>query len=403
MWRKVLPRRVLRGCLVAAVACVCGCVAGFETVPVETYASTATLPLTVSLKFSATDLEPQESATFCSVLESSRLFRRVVCAPDPSVPVDLVLRVSRGSPDVSYRWGASYLKTFATLGTCVWTRVTELSATYWLTAELPNAAGREILSEKIGARGDGQILMCISPISWAGLVPLWAPALSPRLPVEPMLRDRLYREAADRAAVAVVEVLKKRNAELTGLASRRTAEVLEEDRAAVRGGASPGLPALRSPSAGAPTAAPAGVVRGTPIVVYRARFVNLPPAQARRVAGWDAALAAEVSGVVRSGRGWAPMEFDTLREILGKEKFKATLACEDTACLNRIIENFGMSDALDTTIRYISGTRVQVTMTHTASGDVLQSLGPVYSALEFEDLAAAIRGLARDMFGAPTP
>ena len=133
----------------------------------------------------------------------------------------------------------------------------------------------------------------------------------------------------------------------------------------------------------------------TPVFVADIQFTGFPDAELQEMDGWPAAFAAEVKGALGGTAGLTPMTLENLKAQLGKERLKATFACEDAACVNRIVENFGCSETIFTVVRRIGTDKVQITMDHTAGETVLYSAAPVYSARNFD----AIRGAVQELGG----
>ncbi|MFH1531356.1 MAG: hypothetical protein ABIK09_11575 [Pseudomonadota bacterium] len=156
------------------------------------------------------------------------------------------------------------------------------------------------------------------------------------------------------------------------------------------------------------TLALAGPVRAdepTPLFIADVQFTGFTAAERTEMEGWPAAFAAEVKGALAGTAGLTPMTLENLQAQLGKERLKATFACEDAACLNRIVENFGCSETIFTVVRRIGADKVQVTMDHTAGETVLHSAPPVYAARDFDGIRGAIQELAgtlKTSMGGPT-
>ena len=135
------------------------------------------------------------------------------------------------------------------------------------------------------------------------------------------------------------------------------------------------------------------------LFVDEVRFQNFPDSIQETVEPWGSALAAEVSGALEGAPGHTPVSLENLKAQLGKERLKATMACEDSSCVNRIVENFGCSETLFPVVRYISRSKAQVTVTHTADGEKVASRGPLVVSPTYESLTGALRSLSRDVMG----
>ena len=137
------------------------------------------------------------------------------------------------------------------------------------------------------------------------------------------------------------------------------------------------------------------------LFVDEVRFKNFPSNDQDPLEPWRSALAAEITGALEVAPRFSPVTLENLEAQLGKERLKATLACEDSNCVNRIVENFGCSETLFPVVRYISKDKAQVTVTHTAEGEKVASRGPLVVPPTYEALASALRSLSRDLFGLP--
>ena len=139
------------------------------------------------------------------------------------------------------------------------------------------------------------------------------------------------------------------------------------------------------------------------LFVDEVRFQNFPASMKDTLAPWGSALAAEITGALEGAPGFSAMTLENLKAQLGKERIRATLACEDSACVNRIVESFGCSETLFPVVRYISKDRAQVTVTHTAGWEKVASRGPMVVPPTYESLTGALRSLSRELFGVSTP
>ena len=137
------------------------------------------------------------------------------------------------------------------------------------------------------------------------------------------------------------------------------------------------------------------------LFVDEVRFKGFPHLLEATVGPWGAALSAEVSGVLEAAPRHSPVTLENLKAQLGKERLKATMACQDSNCVNRIVENFGCSETLFPVVRYISRKKAQVSVTHTADGVKMASRGPIVVPPTYESLAGALRSLSRDAMGLP--
>ena len=139
----------------------------------------------------------------------------------------------------------------------------------------------------------------------------------------------------------------------------------------------------------------------TQLFIDEVRFKNFPAAMQETVEPWGSALAAEVSGALEGAPHHSPVTLENLKAQLGKERLKATMACEDSNCVNRIVENFGCSATVFPVVRFISTEKAQVSVTHTADGEKVASRGPMVVPPTYESLAGALRSLSRDVMGLP--
>ena len=135
-----------------------------------------------------------------------------------------------------------------------------------------------------------------------------------------------------------------------------------------------------------------------PLFVDEVRFRDFSPSLAGKMRSWGPALAAEVSGVLAGTIHYSPMTMENLESQLGKEERKASLACEDASCINRIVENFGCSQSVFSVVRSISRDKVQVTLFHTANGEGAGQTLPRYSTPGFEELASVLRQMTEELF-----
>jgi hypothetical protein len=141
-------------------------------------------------------------------------------------------------------------------------------------------------------------------------------------------------------------------------------------------------------------AASARAEEPVPLFVADVQLTGFSEAELREMEGWPAAFAAEVKGALAGLDAYTPMTLENLQAQLGKERLKATFACEDAACVNRIVENFGCSETIFTVVRRIGADKIQVTMDHTAGETVLHTAPPVYASRNFDGIRGAIQDLA---------
>ena len=135
------------------------------------------------------------------------------------------------------------------------------------------------------------------------------------------------------------------------------------------------------------------------LFVDEVRFQGFPKAWEDRFQSWGMGLAMVVSGALNQSSTHLPMTMANLKSQLGKEKIKETLACADASCVNRMVENFGLSESLFGMVVYVSESKALVTLTHTADGEKVGEVGPAQAAPDFDSLSAILSGLAAQLFG----
>ena len=140
-----------------------------------------------------------------------------------------------------------------------------------------------------------------------------------------------------------------------------------------------------------------------PLFVDAVRLKGVPASMNDTVSLWGEALAAEISGVLREAQSHSPMTLQNLEAQLGMERQKAALACADSSCLNRIVENFGISESLFGTVMWLGKDRVQLTLVYTAGFEKVGEAVPRYAGPNYEEMAKAYRAMVREIFGLPVP
>ncbi|MFH1529262.1 MAG: hypothetical protein ABIK09_00865 [Pseudomonadota bacterium] len=136
-----------------------------------------------------------------------------------------------------------------------------------------------------------------------------------------------------------------------------------------------------------------------PLYVADVQFSDFSAAEMKEMRSWGRAMAAEVKGGLRDMPARTPVTMENLEAQLGKERLKATLACEDVACVNRIVENFGCSESVFVVVRRVSTGKVQVTMDHVAGDEVIASLPPRYTGAEFDSIRKTVQEMAQALAG----
>ena len=147
------------------------------------------------------------------------------------------------------------------------------------------------------------------------------------------------------------------------------------------------------------TSKPSQAEEPTPIFVADVQFTGFKDSESGKMESWAAALAAELKGALAGLATHTPMTLENLQAQLGKERLKATFACEDAACVNRIVENFGCSETIFAVVRYISEDQVQVTLDHAAGETVLHTVPPKYVKRDFNAIRVAIHELGGTLRG----
>ena len=137
----------------------------------------------------------------------------------------------------------------------------------------------------------------------------------------------------------------------------------------------------------------------TPLFIDEVRFKGTPSSMEKQVPLWGSALAAELSGVLRDAGGVTPMTLQNLESQLGKEERKASLACEEASCINRIVENFGISESVFGVVTWLGPMRVQVTLVHTAGDEKLGEAAPRYATPDYDAITQALRTMTGELFG----
>ena len=137
----------------------------------------------------------------------------------------------------------------------------------------------------------------------------------------------------------------------------------------------------------------------TSLFIDEVRFKGAPFSMKEQVLLWGSALAVEVSGVLRDVDRFTPMTLQNLESQLGKEERKATLACADASCINRIVENFGISESVFGVVTWLGRKKVQVSLVHTAGDEKVGEAAPRYAAPEYDAIAQALRVMAGELFG----
>mgnify|MGYP002641368317 CR=1 FL=1 len=142
----------------------------------------------------------------------------------------------------------------------------------------------------------------------------------------------------------------------------------------------------------------------TSLYIERVDFREFPPELEEQTRTWPVALTKEIQGMILVTRpSYIPQTWENLDEQLKKEQKKEILACTDKSCLNRIVENFGISETVFTTVTYISEGRVQVAINHSATGEIVKQVPPNYSRPDFDALVATLRQMTGDLFGGTGP
>lgn len=129
----------------------------------------------------------------------------------------------------------------------------------------------------------------------------------------------------------------------------------------------------------------------TPLFVDEVRFKDFPPELASKMSSWGSALAAEIAGVLQGSKKYQPMTMENLKAQLGKEKIKQSLACEDAACINRIVENFGCSESVFTTVRHIDDGTAQITIAHSQVDGKTTGIPPRYVNPQFSQIVDVLQ------------
>ena len=127
------------------------------------------------------------------------------------------------------------------------------------------------------------------------------------------------------------------------------------------------------------------------------RFKGFPAAQEKRMGTWGSGLSAELCAALRESDVFIPMTLENMEAQLGKEKLKQTLACTDTACVNRVVENFGISESIFGVVRWIDQDSVQVTLAWMAGGEKVLDISPRYVELRFKAIARALAEMALEL------
>lgn len=133
------------------------------------------------------------------------------------------------------------------------------------------------------------------------------------------------------------------------------------------------------------------------LFVDEVRFKGFPTDQERKMRTWGSGLAAELCAALRDAGEFMPMTLENMEAQLGKEKLKQTLACEDTACVNRVVENFGISESVFGVVRWIARDNVQVTLVRMAGGEKIADMKPRYIDPGFKAIAGALAEMAQDL------
>ena len=141
----------------------------------------------------------------------------------------------------------------------------------------------------------------------------------------------------------------------------------------------------------------------TQLFIDEVRFKGTPSSMEEQVPLWGSALAAEVSGILRDLETHTPMTLQTLESQLGKERRKAALECADASCINRLVENFGISESVFGVVTWLGPTKIQVTLVQTAGDEKLGEAAPRYAAPEYDAIAQALRTMTGELFGVSAP
>jgi hypothetical protein len=140
----------------------------------------------------------------------------------------------------------------------------------------------------------------------------------------------------------------------------------------------------------------------TPLFIDEVRFDGTPPSMEKQIPLWGSALAAEISGVLSDSQKYSPMTMKNLEAQLGKERRKEALACADASCVNRIVENFGISESVFGVVTWLGDGQVQLTLVHMANEMKVGEAKPRYCVPGFRSIAEALQDMSEDLFSAPT-
>lgn len=135
-----------------------------------------------------------------------------------------------------------------------------------------------------------------------------------------------------------------------------------------------------------------------PLFVDEVRFKDFPEETTTKMSSWGSALAAEIAGVLQGSKKYQPMTMENLEAQLGKERIKQTLACGDAACVNRIVENFGCSESVFATVRYIDKDSTQITLTFSEGDEKAAGIRPRYARPVFPELAENLQEMVTELF-----
>ena len=149
-------------------------------------------------------------------------------------------------------------------------------------------------------------------------------------------------------------------------------------------------------------ASPVHAEEKTPLFINEVRFKGTPAAMQEHIPRWGSALASEISGAFGGASKYTPMTFENLDAQLGMEKRKAKLECMDAACVNRIVENFGISESLFGQVTWIQDKKVQITLVHMAHEKKVAEAQPRYCEPDYEVIMQAFRGMTTGLFSAET-
>ena len=133
------------------------------------------------------------------------------------------------------------------------------------------------------------------------------------------------------------------------------------------------------------------------LFVDEVRFKGFPADEERKMRTWGSGLAAELCAALRDAGEFMPMTLENMEAQLGKEKLKQTLACEDTACVNRVVENFGISESVFGVVRWIARDNLQVTLVRMAGGEKIADMKPRYIGPGYKAIADALAEMAQDL------